>query len=41
MLIITGEHDRIRDPAEVYGNRLQLAGVRVTMKRYKSEFLFF
>jgi len=33
-LIITGEHDRIRDPGEEYGRKLQKAGVTVTMKRY-------
>lgn len=33
-LIITGEHDRIRDPGEEYGRRLQKAGVPVTLKRY-------
>lgn len=33
-VIITGEHDRIRDPGEEYGRRLQKAGVDVTLKRY-------
>jgi len=33
-IIITGEHDRIRDPGEQFGKRLRDAGVAVTFKRY-------
>jgi len=32
-LIVTGEHDRIRDPGEAYGARLAEAGVATTIKR--------
>jgi acetyl esterase len=33
-LIITAEHDPLRDEAELYGRRLQQAGVTATVKRY-------
>jgi acetyl esterase len=33
-LIITGEHDPLRDEGELYGRRLQEAGVEATVSRY-------
>jgi len=34
-LIITGEHDPLRDEGELYGRRLQEAGVAATVSRYE------
>eukprot|EP01111_Echinosteliopsis_oligospora_P006362 TRINITY_DN20466_c0_g1_i1.p1 TRINITY_DN20466_c0_g1~~TRINITY_DN20466_c0_g1_i1.p1 ORF type:complete len:302 (-),score=79.23 TRINITY_DN20466_c0_g1_i1:98-1003(-) len=33
-LVVTGEHDRIRDVGEAYGDRLAAAGNATTMKRF-------
>lgn len=34
-LVVTAEHDPLRDEGEAYGRRLEQAGVRTTVRRYK------